>query len=1020
VRLRTALQGHTPAFPSVIASIHFVGFNPDQRKHDKNRDTPYGQPPTIARRQRAKATVADEVDDQSATGHRHRGGAGDAATGRLAGHALLVSAESNAQGLGMLANEKARRILSPAEATLRQLTYTPISRASRLNEQLAFMPIFADVLTHNPLVSAIYIGYRNGSFLLLRPLDTPAARQQFNAPDKATFLVQVVDRTQPSARAVGSWYFFNADFKRLSVERRADYQFDPRTRPWFGKALEVGGQHLTDPYVFFSTQQVGLTLSELTRDGQAVIGMDVALSDLGVEMGALKMTPRSEIAVVDTQGRVVAYTDEARTLLNDGKSVGFKMLEQLGVPALTSLDAASKAHPGKAVSFASGGENWFGVRVPMEELTGGKLSILIAMPDSDLLAELKQSLKGQGLLAGAVLAMLLPLGWLAGAQISKSLQLLAQRGRHLSRFRFLPDAAAAQHHLSEVGELHGVLDNLSLTIQNFLAMTEAMSREPQMDRMLDAVLNRLVAATGCAQGAVYLVSDNPGTATHQGKHLVLTTQVMLSDWGPRAKALPESCSLNRADWLQALSAGLSDTGDTQLVLNLTSRQNELLGLLVLRYPADDYHVGHDFQSFAEKLSGALAVAIETRKLIDGQKALFDAVIQLMADAIDAKSPYTGGHCERVPELAEMLIRRLSEQTEGPYADYRLSDDQRYEFRLGAWLHDCGKVTSPEHIVDKATKLEVIYNRIHEVRLRFEVLHRDAQLVYWQGLTQPGAVESELRASRDQLIAALHEEFAFVARCNIGGEFMSEADITRLKAVAERRWLRHFDNRLGLSAEELLRVGGIPPADLPAVEPLLSDRPEHLVPWGSRRPPVETSNPENIWGFNMKLPAHAQNMGELTNLTIRRGTLTDEDRFKINDHIVQTLIMLRSLPWPAHLAKVPDIATNHHEKLDGKGYPRGLDDTVLTVEDRVMALADIFEALTAADRPYKAAKTLSESLKIMAFMAKDRHICPEMFRFFLHSRLWREFAERFLRPSQIDEVDIGAIEQLLARPAGVSR
>jgi hypothetical protein len=185
-----------------------------------------------------------------------------------------------------------------------------------------------------------------------------------------------------------------------------------------------------------------------------------------------------------------------------------------------------------------------------------------------------------------------------------------------------------------------------------------------------------------------------------------------------------------------------------------------------------------------------------------------------------------------------------------------------------------------------------------------------------------------------------------------------------------------------------------------------------VAWDGERPPVEKNDPANRYGFDMQLPAHRQNMGELYNLGIRRGTLTDEDRFRINDHIVQTYIMLKGLPWPRQLSRVPEIAANHHEKIDGKGYPRRLPAEQLGTADRVMALADVFEALTAADRPYKAPKTLSESLKIMAFMCKDQHLDSELFRYFLHSGVWREFGERFMLPAQIDEVDIAAIEKLL--------
>ncbi len=203
--------------------------------------------------------------------------------------------------------------------------------------------------------------------------------------------------------------------------------------------------------------------------------------------------------------------------------------------------------------------------------------------------------------------------------------------------------------------------------------------------------------------------------------------------------------------------------------------------------------------------------------------------------------------------------------------------------------------------------------------------------------------------------------------------------------------------------------------MPVLEPLLADRPDHLVVWEGKKPPVEKGNPANGYGFDMKLPEHKQNMGEVYNLSIRRGTLTEEDRFKINDHIVQTYIMLRGLPWPPSLKRVPDIAATHHEKIDGKGYPRCLGGEHLTVADRVMALADIFEALTAADRPYKAPKTLTESLKIMAFMCKDQHLDAELFRYFLRSGLWLQYAQRYMKPDQIDTVDIAALEKLLPLP-----
>ena len=307
-------------------------------------------------------------------------------------------------------------------------------------------------------------------------------------------------------------------------------------------------------------------------------------------------------------------------------------------------------------------------------------------------------------------------------------------------------------------------------------------------------------------------------------------------------------------------------------------------------------------------------------------------------------------------------------------------------------------------MDKATKLETLYNRIHEVRMRFEVLWRDAELAYWQGLAS-GADQQVLKAALQRSQAELQDDFAFVAQANIGGEFMQDTDIQRLQVIGKRRWLRHFDNRLGISRDEAERLVGVPQPALPTEEPLLADRPEHCVHWGTRTPPVVKDDPRNIWGFDMHLPGHASNYGELYNLSIRRGTLTDEERFKINEHIVQTIIMLSALPLPRHLKRVPDIAGNHHEKMNGSGYPRRLGGQDLGIAERVMAIADIFEALTAADRPYKPPKTLSESVKILVAMAREGHVDGQLLQLFLSSGVYRQYAERFLRTEQIDEVDV---------------
>jgi HD-GYP domain-containing protein (c-di-GMP phosphodiesterase class II) len=453
-------------------------------------------------------------------------------------------------------------------------------------------------------------------------------------------------------------------------------------------------------------------------------------------------------------------------------------------------------------------------------------------------------------------------------------------------------------------------------------------------------------------------------------------------------------------------AGTGFRSKSFLTVPLKNHDGDVIGVLQLlnaQSPRGGEVIpfGSSIQPLVEALTSQAAVALDNQFLIAAQRRLLDAFIELIASAIDAKSPYTGGHCQRVPELTKMLVRAACETKDGPFADFDLTEDQWYELHIAAWLHDCGKVTTPEYVVDKATKLETIYDRLHEVRMRFEVAKRDAEIKYWRSLYEKNGDPAALKAELDATLAQLDSDFAFVAECNMGGEFMAPDKVERIKRIATTTWQRTLDDRIGLSYEETQRKERTPKVPLPATESLLADRADHIV----QRENGDGLAADNPWGFKMNIPKHKYNLGEIYNLCIGRGTLSEEERYKINDHIVQTIIMLEGLPFPKQLKRVPEIAGGHHEKMDGTGYPKRLSREQMSVPARVMAIADIFEALTASDRPYKKAKTLSESLKIMSFMNKDKHIDPDLFRLFLTSGVYREYADKFLDPTQIDTVDI---------------
>lgn len=383
-----------------------------------------------------------------------------------------------------------------------------------------------------------------------------------------------------------------------------------------------------------------------------------------------------------------------------------------------------------------------------------------------------------------------------------------------------------------------------------------------------------------------------------------------------------------------------------------------------------------------------------------QEELLNSIVKLIAEAVDAKSPYTGGHCERVPQIAQMLIAEATNSNEGVFKEFSLkSEDELREFEIGSWLHDCGKVTTPEYVVDKSTKLETINDRIHEVRTRFEVLWRDAQIIYLHSKLNSENEElalDTLNATQERLL----EEFAFVANANIGGEFMSADKQEKIKEIANQEWIRNFDDSLGLGEVEILRYDKKNVQVLPATEKLLSDKTQHII----KRENFDYEAYERD-GFKEEVPQNLYNYGEVYNLCIAKGTLSPEERYKINEHVILTIKMLEKIPFPSSMTKIPEYAGTHHETLIGSGYPRKLNKDDLSIPARIMALADVFEALTASDRPYKKAKTLSESVKILSFMVKDKHLDKDVFKLFLKSDLHNIYAKKFLKPEQIDEVDI---------------
>jgi HD-GYP domain-containing protein (c-di-GMP phosphodiesterase class II) len=528
--------------------------------------------------------------------------------------------------------------------------------------------------------------------------------------------------------------------------------------------------------------------------------------------------------------------------------------------------------------------------------------------------------------------------------------------------------------------------NLFLRLEQLNAIGAALSKERDINRLLEGILVAAKTITHADGGTLYRMTEDRSALRFEimrtdslhiamggttGNPINFPSLPLTNEAGQPNDAMVavyaamHDETVNIADAYTAAGFDFSGTrkfdqrtgyrSQSFLTVPMKNYEGEIIGVLQLINATGPAGQVAAFsladQSLAESLASQAAIALTNRLLIGQLEKLFESFIKLINLAIDEKSPYTGGHCQRVPDLTMMLAEAVDATTEGPLAAFRMDDHDRYELKIAGLLHDCGKVTTPVHVVDKATKLQTIFDRIHLVDTRFEVLKRDAEIAALRSqlaLRAKADAVGEARIQRELAgqLRTLDHDREFLRHANIGGESMPEADQQRVRDIGQRYQWRNVD---GVAADFL------------------------------------TAN-------------------EIENLSIRAGTLTQKERETINYHIVATIKMLEQLPWPKHLKHVPEYAGGHHERMDGKGYPKGLTREQMSVQARTMGIADIFEALTARDRPYKQGMKLSQAMKILAGFKKNGHIDPDLFDVFVKQGVYRRYAEKFLKPEQIDAVD----------------
>ncbi|WP_191602724.1 HD domain-containing phosphohydrolase [Marinomonas algicola] len=901
---------------------------------------------------------------------------------------LVSHVEDSAKHVAKTINLQLEQVTHPIQNTIQLLELDPITTLDTLEQRLDRLPVLFTVLKSLPILSSVYVGYENGDFFLLRHLK-PKAKSQLNAPSRASFLLQSIENNTGHSTAEPNWLFYDENLVLIETRHPKDYQYDPRLRPWFQKAQRSEDIVVTTPYVFFTTQEAGITVALKNNKTRSVVGLDASIKDFSSIMQSLQPSEHTVIALTDPENNVIGYPITKDLIKSDNDGLRLAKLDELQQPALSFL-ADHKQPFNTLIRLNDNNNTWFGIKIDIDKNQATPLSLLFAVKEADLFEKSNRHLITQIKVSLIVILVLLLFGWILGLLISRPLKRLANEVNALGNFDF-SHTIAVNSFIKEVNTLAKSTQKMASTIREFQSISKELARDPDLEKMLAKVLSHLVSITECKGGAVYLRSKEATEFALTTTHNTSLLQQMI-----RCK------SLENKDIQDEFRLIFNQEDKASLfIIPLLDRQDKLLGVLVL---LDKKHMLRDdsFQRFVQEVSGAVGTAIETRNNIESQNTFIDSIVKLLADAVDEKSHHTGNHCKRVPTLAEMMINAAEKTEAGPYKRFKMSKQEKREFHIGAWLHDCGKIITPEHIVDKSTKLEALYNRIHEIRTRFDVLWRDAEIEYLKGRLDHQN-EAHLLKKKNQTQDQLKQDFEFISQANIGSENFSKDGIERLKTISQKTWWRHFDASMGLSRAEKERLP-MNVERLPALEKLLDDKPEHLILWNEKRPPVEKDNPNNVWGFDMELPEYENNLGELYNLSVKHGTLTTEQRFTINDHSVQTIRMLSTLPLPDDLKRVPDIAGNHHERVDGKGYPRRLKAGELSVAEKIMTIADVFEALTSADRPYKEAKTLSESLGILASMVKNQHIDKETFYFFIESEVYLDYAKSYLKPQQIDFID----------------
>ncbi|MCL9775348.1 HD domain-containing phosphohydrolase [Vibrio methylphosphonaticus] len=868
-------------------------------------------------------------------------------------------------------------------------------------QRFSFVPELVSLLQTHRHIFAFKAGFPDGEWLAVARVQDQRIRKKIGlqpSAEYAAFSYNVVSHELTVKT-------YNQQLVLLKTKIIKDLTVDLLEANWFRSAILTKAK-VSKPYYMPLLGRTGITLHRKAANG-AVFGADILLDEVssvlqddGESRDALRVMYDDDFNVyANSQPAVFEIRDVLR------QSTPLKLMDINHPLIATTANFVEFGQQAKEITYR--GEKWV---LKIDRLKGTRdqmFNLAMAVKSEQLLQDANAVAQRSIFGSFAALLLALPCIYYMSQWLARPIRQATRKAKSIQNFNF-NDGSQEYSRVTEIKQMSDALRSVQSTIQRFLSLTNSMAKEDDLERLLALVCRETGQATKANSTYIYLLNDEetrlePRFVSLKSRgDLDVEEMVSLQLDDPTLQhdlqaffQLKQPVCIPHDEILPFLIREKST--DSVLFVPLIDRRQKVIGALGLGFDSKQENIVlMENIQYIETLAAYASVTIETQTMLNSQRALLESFIQVMAQAIDTKSPYTGTHCQRVPVLTEMLTAAAQEQSVGPFESFSMTTPQWEELHIAAWLHDCGKVTTPEHVIDKSTKLETIYNRIHEIRMRFEVVKRDAELEFYRKKLDLMS-NAEERLALEKTCREIDQDFATIANVNIGDEYLSSDALADITTIAKRySWTPTIDARLGLSKEELSRYDALE-CQVDEQQSVLSDGAHHLVQW-EREPDRESR-------FVLKPGTHQNNLGELYNLSVRKGTLNKEERYIINSHMTATLTMLERLPFPKHMQNVPLLAGSHHEKMDGSGYPLGLMAGDLPLPARAMAIADVFEALTSQERPYKQPKKLSETLAIMKLMVRDDHLDAELFELFLTSEVYLEYARHHLLLEQIDVTDI---------------